>query len=406
MSTTLWSLARLFLWLGAISFGGPLAHIALMQREIVERRAWLSRQEFLDLAGAMSLIPGPNSTELAMALGRRRAGASGLWVAGACFIAPAFCIVLLLALSYARLGQHPLTRALLYGMQPVVIAIIAQAGWKLLPTACKDWPTRLIALAAFALAVALSAPELAILFGAGAIGLALGWLGARREKAAPQVLAEAPRAQEDAGGETGGKAGAALIFVGGVGGVSGVGSAVSWGLFWSFLKIGSVLYGSGYVLLAFLRPEFVPRYLSDAQLLDAIAIGQITPGPVFTTATFIGALIDGPQGAIAATVGIFLPSFLLVHWLLRVLDGLQRSVVARRFLDAVNAASLALMAAVALPLARAAVVDGLTLAIALVSLGVLWRTKWNSAWLIGAGALLGAARYGAAIGAAAGMLKP
>lgn len=390
-------LARLFLWLGAISFGGPIAHIALMQREIVERRGWLSRQEFLDLAGAMSLIPGPNSTELAMALGRRRAGTPGLWIAGVCFIAPAFCIVLALALSYARIGQHPLPRALLYGVQPVVIAIIAQAGWKLAPTACKDWPTRAIAAVAFALAVARVAPELAILGGAALIGLALGVLDARRFKSQAQVLAEAPQASEE---PSGGQAGAALIFVG-----AGV-SAASWSLFWSFLKIGSVLYGSGYVLLAFLRVEFVPKYLSDAQLLDAVAIGQITPGPVFTTATFIGALIDGPSGAIAATVGIFLPSFLLVGWLLRVLEKLQDSVVARRFLDAVNAASLALMAAVAIELGRAAIVDWLSATIALASLLVLWRTKWNSAWLIAAGALAGAAKYGAAIGAAAGMLRP
>ncbi len=400
---TLWPLARLFLWLGAVSFGGPLAHIALMQREIVEKRGWMSRQEFLDLAGAMNLIPGPNSTELAMAIGRRRAGTPGLWVAGLAFIAPAFCIVLAVALFYARLGQQPVARALLYGVQPVVIAIIVQAGARLLPSACKDRTTRGLGLAAFALAATHLASELAILLASAALGLGLGWLKARREKSQPQVLAaensEANTAAEASTATEAKKAGwLVALMAGGAG-------AKCWGLFWSFLKIGSILYGSGYVLLAFLRGEFVPRYLSDAQLLDAVAIGQLTPGPVFTTATFIGALLGGPGGAVAATAGIFLPSFLLVGWLLKVLERLQTSTIARSFLDMVNAASLALMGAVALQLGRAAIVDGFTLSLALLALGVLWRTRWNSAWLIGAGALAGVLKFEVAKLLAAGIAR-
>jgi chromate transporter len=390
-----WPVIRLFAWLGAVAFGGPLAHIALMQRELVERRGWLSRQEFLDLAGAMSLIPGPNSSELAMALGARRAGTPGLWGAGVAFIAPAFFIVLALAALYSRFGQAPMPRAILYGVQPVVVAIIVHAGSKLVPTGCKVLWTRALAILAFGLAALHLVPELAILFGAGALGLGIGWSENRKR---PQVLA--PGREQVLGGSSGPESGRAMLLLGAGQVLAG---AKTWGVFLSFLKIGSILYGSGYVLLAFLRDEFVPRYLSDAQLLDAISIGQVTPGPVFTAATFIGYLIDGVPGAIAATAGIFLPSFLLVFWLLRALEKVRDSIITRRFLDAVNAASLALMGAVLIELGHAALVDEWTLAIFATSLAALWKTNWNSAWLIGAGALAGLASGAWKLGAV-GML--
>jgi chromate transporter len=384
---------RLFLWLGAISFGGPVAHIALMQREIVERRGWLSSQEFLDLSGAMSLIPGPNSTELAMALGQRRGGKPGLWAAGAAFILPAMLIVLAASVLYARYGQLALFRALFYGVQPVVIAIVAHALWKLLPTAFKSPATCALGAVAFALAATDSVSEIALIFAAAAIGLAWGWSSSRRPNSAVQeqekVLApdDSPASQER-------KAGGALFLAA----ASTTWASTTWAsaqwlsVGWSFLKIGSVLYGSGYVLLAFLRQEFVPEYLSDATLLDAIAIGQMTPGPVFTTATFIGYQIDGLPGALAATAGIFGPSFLLVHWLLGVLGRVRAWPLMRPFLDCVNAASVALMGAVMLSLGRAALVDATTLTLAVISLALLLATKINSAWLIALGALVGAAR--------------
>ncbi len=370
-------LALIFFRLGIISFGGPVAHIALMQREFVERRGWISNQEFLDLAGAMSLIPGPNSTELTMAIGRRRAGNKGLWIAGAAFILPAFAIVFALSIAYAKYGQLPLSRALLYGVQPVVIAIIVQALGKLAPTALKNPFTYLLALSAFAAALSGRISEVVILFAAALLGLLAGWLQRpKNEINPPQVLAE----QND---ESITPKSAPLLVAGAL-----WGSKTSF-LFWSFLKIGAILYGSGYVLLAFLRDAFVPRYLTDTQLIDAVAIGQMTPGPVFTTATFVGYQIGGASGAIAATIGIFLPSFLLVKLLLGTLERAKNKAVLRWILDAVNAASLALMASVTLQLGRAALIDYWTLSICLISWLLLHKTRINSAWFIAGGALAG-----------------
>lgn len=385
-------LAAVFLKLGAVSFGGPVAHIALMEDEFVSRRAWLSRQEFLDLVGAVNLIPGPNSTELAMTIGHRRGGNAGLWIAGACFILPAVCIVLVLAALYVRFGQSPWPRALFEGIQPVIIAIIAQALAKLAPTALKNTLARIVAAAAMIL-VGLQWNEIAILALCGLAGLTVAWLRASQstlnaDNEAPKVLWTPDKTvTKDSDSSS-----APLILLA----ATLPASTPVLSLFWIFLKIGAILYGSGYVLLAFLRAELVPQYLSDAQLIDAVAIGQMTPGPVFTTATFIGFQIAGLSGALAATIGIFLPSFLFVGLLTKVVDRLRDSVLMRGFLDAVNAASFVLMAWVSLQLARTALVDVFTIAIALIALAALLRTKWNSAWLVGAGAVLGALRFGLA----------
>jgi chromate transporter len=378
MNATLWELARIFLKLGLISFGGPAAHIALMEDEFVSRRGWLSRQRFLDLVGAVNLIPGPNSTELAMHIGHERAGWRGLWVGGMCFIAPAVVIVLTLAALYGQFQQQPLLRAIFYGVQPVIIAIVLQALWKLAQTALKDGLTWGIALLALAAAAATGLHEIAILAVAGAVGIALGLQQRSKTDQSTLETEEEPTPEQ--------KMPAVWLMM------PFAATSLSWQLFWIFLKIGAILYGSGYVLLAFLRAELVPHYLSDSQLIEAVAIGQMTPGPVFTTATFIGYQIAGTSGALAATAGIFLPSFLFVGLLSLVLDKLAQSSVMRRFLDAVNAASLALMAWVSWLLGRSAIVDVITAIIAVLALGLLLCTKINSAWLIAGGAVFGVLR--------------
>jgi chromate transporter len=369
-------LASIFLRLGVTSFGGPVAHIALMRQEFVERREWLSQQQFLDLNGAVNLVPGPNSTELAMYIGQQRAGRAGLWVAGACFIIPAALIVLLIAWFYHKFEQLPAVEKLLQGVAPVVVAIVAQALWKFARTALKGAFPIAIALAALVLHFC-HVTEAQLIFGAAAIGLLFGWLqqprntnqppGSTVQAPFPLLLSTAPMAM----GKTA-------------------------GLFWVFVKIGSVIYGSGYVLLAFLHTELVEKlaWISEKQLLDAVAVGQMTPGPVFTTATFIGFQVSGWAGALAATLGIFLPSFLLVGLLSMIIERVQQSPMLRTFLDAVNAASLALMAAVTVELGRHAIAPQdqiLPLAVGLfgASIAVLFTTKINSAWLIGVGALLG-----------------
>lgn len=367
---SLGELARVFLTLGTVAFGGPAAHIAMMEAEIVRRRAWLTHAEFLDLMGATQLIPGPNSTELAIHIGYARAGWPGLLVAGACFILPATAIVMACAWAYVAFGGLPQAAGLLMGVKPVIIAVMAQAIWALGRSALKT-PV-LGGLAGVALALSLGgAGELAIVFGTG-IGLALGaWVrgggDARGAIAlAPAALAPAAAAQ------------AATAF--------GL-----WPLFTVFLKIGSVLFGSGYVLVAFLRGDLVTRlgWLTEAQLIDAVAVGQLTPGPVFTTATFIGYVLGGVPGAVVATVGIFLPAFFFVAVSGPLIPRLRRSAVAGTFLDGVNAASLAVMAAVTVQLGRAALVDGLTVGLALVSAVLLVKFRVNSAWLVLGGALVG-----------------
>jgi chromate transporter len=359
-------LAGLFLKLGTIAFGGPAAHIAMMEDEVVRRRGWLTREAFLDYLGATNLIPGPNSTELAIHIGRERAGWPGLLVAGTCFILPAAVIVTGLAWAYLRFGRLPAAAGVLYGVKPVVIAVVLQALWGLGRTAVKSPVLAALGLAAMG-AVGAGVHELLVLIAAGAV----------------MATIRAGRAGRAAGAFAGlgvTLAPAAAPFSLG-------------GLFGVFLKIGAVLFGSGYVLLAFLRADLVERlgWLSERQLLDAIAVGQITPGPVFTTATFVGYLLGGGPGALVATVGIFLPAFVFVALSGVLVPRLRRSAAAGAALDGVNVASLALMALVTLQLARTALVDAATVALAAASALLLLRWRVNSAWLVLAGALAGLA---------------
>ena len=395
----LWELARLFLRLGFTAFGGPAAHIALMQDEVVRRRGWLSQQEFLDLLGATNLIPGPNSTEMAIHIGHRRAGWPGLAVAGLSFILPATFIVLALAVAYVRLGHLPAVASALYAVKPVMVAIVLHALAGLGKVAIKSW--RLGILAAVALgAVLAGVNELLILVGAGVAAAVAGRAGPRGQSAdrpAGAALWQGPLPP----GWALASAPVAVSLA------SAAPSSAS--LFLLFAKIGSVLFGSGYVLLAFVRAEFVHRrgWLSEAQLLDAIAVGQITPGPVFTTATFVGYLLGRTRGALAATAGIFLPAFFFVAVSGPLIPRIRRSPLAAAVLDGVNVASLALMAAVAGQLGAAALVDPITIALGLLSVLALalWR-RLNPGWLVLAAALLGLliALGGRSSAAAAGLL--
>ena len=367
-------LALLFLKLGATSFGGPAAHTAMMEEEVVRRRGWLSREEFLDLLGATNLIPGPNSTELAIHIGHRRAGGPGLLIAGVCFILPAALLVYAIAWMYVRYGALPEVAGLLYGSKPVIIAVVAQALYRLGLAALK---TRWLALAGV-LAAGLNlagVSELVVLFGTAFAMMGGRWLARRKPDGCLALLPLAPLASFT--GWAGAGAAAAP---------SGLGA-----LFLFFLKVGSVLFGSGYVLLAFLRADLVERWhwLTENQLLDAIAVGQFTPGPVFTTATFIGYVLHGTSGALLATLGIFLPAFFFVAISGPLVPRLRASPLAGAFLDALNVASLALMAVVTWRLGQAALVDGFTLALALAAAALLLRYKVNSAWLVLGGALLG-----------------
>jgi chromate transporter len=368
-------LALLFLRLGTTAFGGPAAHIAMMEDEVVRRRGWLTREEFLDLLGATNLIPGPNSTELAIHIGHRRAGWLGLLVAGTSFILPAALIVGTIAWGYVRFGSLPQAEALLYGVKPAIIAVVLQALWGLARSAVKTRGLAAVGAAGVVLS-ALGVNELLILLLAGA-AVALGRWGRRRATSSasstllPSLLPGVPLVS--------------------LGAVAAAAPFSLQGLFFFFLKVGSVLFGSGYVLLAFLRADLVERWgwLTQAQLLDAIAVGQVTPGPVFTTATFIGYVLGGPAGAAVATLGIFLPAFFFVAISGPVVPRLRRSPVASAILDGVNVASLALMAVVTWQLGRAALVDALTVGLAMVSALLLIRYRINSAWLVLGGAVVG-----------------
>lgn len=358
----------LFLRLGVTAFGGPAAHIAMMERETVQNRKWLTSEEFMDLLGATHLIPGPNSTELAMHLGYRRAGVCGLWIAGTAFILPAAVLVAGMAELYRRWGTLPTVGGLLYGVKAVMISVVVQSGWVLGKTALRERWLVAVAVAVFVLRW-MGIHELYLLAGAGVIGLS---------------------AYRSAG-----TAGVVLPLVG----INSILNALSnWvaslplllRLFLIFLKIGSLLYGSGYVLLAFLQSDLVDRlqWVTSSQLIDAVAVGQATPGPVLTTATFLGYLVDGPTGAIAATVGIFLPAFLFVLVTCQWLPRLRKNSRFGPFVDGVNAASLGLLGAVAVELGKSALVDLPSAWMAIVSFGLLLRTRVNSVWLlVGAGIL-------------------
>jgi chromate transporter len=361
--------ASLFLRLGTTAFGGPAAHISMMYNEVVERRKWLSSQEFLDLVGATNLIPGPNSTEMAIHIGFLRLGWPGLILAGVCFIVPAMLIVMVLAWLYVQYGTTPQVTWLLYGIKPVVIAIIAQALWNLGRKAIRGPLTALVAIFVIA-GYFMGVNEIALLIAGGFLVMSFENIRRLRSQGLKAILIPL--------GSLVLVAQATLPFSLPV-------------LFLTFLKIGSVLYGSGYVLLAFLRADFVVRYgwLTDQQLIDAIAIGQVTPGPVFTTATFIGYILGGVPGALLATLGIFLPAFFFVAISNPLIPHIRKSTWFGGMLDGVNVASLGLMAAVTWQLGRASLIDPLTVAIALISFVLLLRFKVNSTWLIAGGALAG-----------------
>ena len=359
---------KLFLRLGLTAFGGPAAHVAIMRDEVVKRRKWISEQDFLDLFGAANLIPGPTSTEMAIYLGFRRVGWIGLVLGGFCFILPAMLITLGLAWLYVRFGSTPIASGLLYGILPVVIAIIAQALWNMSRNAVKGWLTGVIGLIVLTLYF-LGVNILVLLLAAGLIVMLIKNLSRIKRIPAARLLPS-------------------LI------GMGIYANPIPFSLillFLTFLKIGAILYGSGYVLVAFLHADLVQNlgWLTDRQLFDAIAVGQITPGPLFTTATFIGYLLGGLPGAILATLGIFLPSFVFVGVSSLFIKQIRNSTWTSGFLDGVNVASLGLMLGVTLQLTRTAILDPLTIGIALTSLVLLLRFRLNSTWLIAGGALAG-----------------
>jgi chromate transporter len=367
-NTPLGELALLFLRLGFTAFGGPAAHVSMMESEIVRRRRWISPERFLDLFGAASLIPGPSSSELAIYIGYEQAGVVGLLVAGTCFILPAALITGLLAWVYVRFGALPEIGGVLYGIKPVIIAIIAQAVSSLVPKAAKSGFLAVVGVLALAASVVGLDPMLVLLV-AGILGVT-----AKRMTNAPH------------------RGAAGVVFLGPVVGVaSSVAPVTLLGVFVFFLKTGAVVFGSGYVLLAFLRADLVDRWhwLTESQLLDAVAVGQVTPGPVFTTATFIGYLLAGVPGAVFATVGIFLPGFFLVAVSRPLLARVRRSPTAGAFLDGVNVASLALMAWVTVQLGQGALIDLPTVLLAVVAAILIFRWRVNSGWLVGAGAVVG-----------------
>jgi chromate transporter len=390
--------AALFLRLGVTAFGGPAAHIAMMRDEVVKRRRWIGDERFLDLLGATNLIPGPNSTELAIHLGYVRAGWPGLVVAGTLFILPAFGIVLAVAWAYVAYGSLPAAQWLLYGIKPVIIAVVVQAIAGLARTALKGPVLAAVGLATLVLYL-LGLNELVLLFGGAALALLL--------EAARRRL---PRRSAPGGSGAGGGSlllaappggrewGAALMGAQQTAAGAATAAAVPFSylqLLLSFLKIGAVLYGSGYVLLAFLQGEFVERlgWLTQQQLLDAVAIGQFTPGPVFTTATFVGYVLGGVPGAVLATVGIFLPSFVFVALSGPLVPRLREWPWTAPLLDGVNAAALGLMAAVTWELGRAAVVDWPTALLAGGAAVLLLRWRVNSTWLVLGGAAAGLAAH-------------
>jgi len=365
-------IAWVFLKFGTIAFGGPAAHIAMMEEQFVRRRQWITETEFLDRLAAANLIPGPSSTEMTIFIGQLKRGWRGLIVAGSCFLIPAAVMVSLIAWAYVRYGSLPKVAGLLYAVKPVVVTIIIQALWKLAKTGVRT--AVLAVIAAFSVALnLLGLSPIMVLIVAGALsaaGLAIrGRTLAIPALGLPRLLAFLMAT-----------AATATAF------------PVSLGrLFLSFLKIGSVIFGSGYVLLVFLQSEFVERlhWLTEKQLLDAVAVGQFTPGPVFTTATFIGYIVAGWAGAAVATVAIFLPGFILVAVSGPLIPRMRRSPVVGAALDGVVAGSLALMAVVTWQLGKASIVDWATLAIFGVSLIALLRFRVNSAWLIGAAAVVG-----------------
>jgi chromate transporter len=357
--------ALVFLRLGATAFGGPLVHLSLMREQLVEKRAWVKEATFVDFLSLANLLPGPTSTETAMLLGKARAGAVGLLVAGVCFILPSALLVAALAALYLRYGLRPDARRLLQTVQPVVVVLVATAILPLARTTLRTPGAWALFLAAFALLLAGLSP-LAVLAACG-VGSAL--LASRRPGQAAFLVP--------------------------AGALAGAPAAVGlWPVFFAFLKLGAVVWGSGYVLVAFLQADLVERlhWLTSAQLLDAVAVGQLTPGPVFTTATFVGWLLHGASGAAVATLAIFLPAFLGVFLGGALFERLRGDSRARAFLDGVNAASLALMAEVTGVLGRAALMDVPSVFLALAALLLLVAFKANGSWVVLGAVVVGAVR--------------
>ena len=362
------SLASLFLKLGVIGFGGPAAHIAMMQTEVVTKKKWLTEQHFLDLVGATNLIPGPNSTEMAIHIGQERAGWKGLIVAGVCFILPAVLLTGFFAWLYKQYGQLPEVQPFVYGIKPAIIAIILGAVFPLAKRALKS--SELVILGILVLICSLLRfNEIYLMFGAGLIALFLAWMRNHKLTHTPGFFPFA------------------LLQIS----TTGLLSATNLNLFWIFLKIGSILYGSGYVLFAFLDTELVSTgLLSRPQLIDAIAVGQFTPGPVFSAVTFIGYQINGWTGALVSTIAIFVPAFLFVALLNPFVKKMRNSALFSAFLDAVNVASVAIIASVCFSMAKETLTDWRTIFIAVLSLLVTFGFKHlNSAWVVLGSALLG-----------------
>jgi len=358
------SLAGLFLKLGLTAFGGPAAHIAMMEEEVVRRRKWMDHAAFLDLLGLCNLLPGPNSTELAIFIGRTLAGWRGLVLAGLCFIVPAALLTLGFAVLYVHFGRLPAAQGFLLGIKPVVLAIVAQAVWNLGRSALRTWRNVLLGLAVLASSF-LGIQEALLILGAGVISLMLA----------------RPR--------PGSVLGMALLPLPGLPALAAPFSLG--GLFWVFLKVGATLFGSGYVLIAYLRTDLVHRlgWLTETQLLDAVAVGQVTPGPVFTTATFIGYLLGSWRGALVATMGIFLPAFLLVGAGAFFLPRIRKSPSVSAFMKGVNAAAVGLMATALWDLGRATLASPWTVALGLAAAWLLIRRRINTTWVIAGGGLAG-----------------
>lgn len=358
----------MFLRLGFTAFGGPAAHIAMMQQEVVTKRKWLNEQEFLDLLGATNLIPGPNSTEMAIHIGHARAGWKGLIVAGICFILPAVFITLIFAVLYKQYGQLPEVQPFVYGIKPAIIAIILSAVYPLAKKSLKTTELILIGITVLILSF-LNIHEIYLMFGAGLFALLSATVRNRKTDSLHGFL-PFPLLQVTS---------SALI------------SATNLNLFLTFLKIGAILYGSGYVLIAFLDTELVATgLLSRQQLIDAVSVGQFTPGPVFSSVTFVGYQINGIGGAVISTVGIFLPSFVFVALLNPLIKRMRNSVGFSAFLDAVNVASVAIIIAVCFAMGKETITDWRTILIAIVGLIITFRfTKINSAFIVLAGSVAG-----------------
>lgn len=365
-------LTQLFLKLGIIGFGGPAAHIAMMHKEVVVEKKWLTDQEFLDLIGATNLIPGPNSTEMAIHIGREKAGWKGLIVAGCCFIFPAVIITCIFAWLYKKYGLLPEVQPFIYGIKPAIIAIIIGAVFPLAKKSVKTF--RLAAIGGIVLICSLlKINEIGLMFGAGLIALTIDYLQKNNSKKLHNIIFAGP-----------------LQFL-----ISDVYSLLNLKLFWTFLKIGAILYGSGYVLFAFLDTELVSRgIITRQELIDAIAVGQFTPGPVFSSVTFIGYQINGLPGALISTLAIFLPSFIFVALSGPFVNKMRSSSTFSSFLNAVNVASIAIIMSVCITMGIDSITNWKTILIACISTAAVFRfKKLNSAFVVIGGALLGYLLY-------------